>query len=361
MLWNKLCLLLCLCLMVSSAAAESASLISDEMIQTETVNYSKTAVVESKEYARTFNASASEYYPYTYTLTAEIDNASFLKYHVARSQQVKEGDILATFTLDVDEAATTSARLSLERARSSYETGREQREEEIQELLKEQSAIRDSYEWELMTLRIKRAQIAFDQYCYQQECHIESLAEDLAEREAANSNCYLYAPCDGVVTAVTYKREGEKVYANEGLITLYREDGMLLRISNDQLNFRYGMPVTVTTGPKNDQKVLQGRVVAADNMLSDNRRLGHAFIEMEPFDGDEMPRLTRLTVSGVSEKLSNVMVIPRRAVTMDGGKYYVSCLVGGSLQKRYINVGLMNMSDVWVLQGLEEGDTVIID
>ena len=43
---NKLCLLLCLVMLFSSACAESGSLISDEMIQTETVNYSKTAVVE---------------------------------------------------------------------------------------------------------------------------------------------------------------------------------------------------------------------------------------------------------------------------------------------------------------------------
>ena len=357
---NKLCLLLCLVMLFSSACAESGSLISDEMIQTETVNYSKTAVVELGEYKRDYNASASEYYPYTVTLAAEISNASFLKYHVSRSQQVKEGDILATFTLEVDEAATEAARLSLQRAKEAYTSGAESRSENIADMLKEQNTIRDSYERDLMTLRIRREQVAFEQYCYQQECTIERLERELAELEEANSSCYLYAPFDGTITAVNYKREGEKVYANEGLVTMYREDGMLLRISNDYLYFRYGMPVTVTLGPKTDQTVLQGRVVAADNVLSENRRLGHAFIEMEPLE-EERPRLNRLTVSGVSEKLSNVMVIPRRAVTMDGGKYYVSCLVGGSLQKRYINVGLMNMSDVWVLQGLEEGDTVIID
>lgn len=360
MLRNKLCLLVCLLLPLASAAAQSPNLISDQMIQTETVNYSKTAVVEKTEYARDYNASASEYYPYTYTLAAEIDNASFLKYHVARSQQVKKGDVLAAFTLEVDEAAITAARLSLERAQREYETGAEKKREEIADLLNEQSSIRDSYERELMTLRIRRTQLAYEQYCYQQECTIARLTEELAELEEANSSCYLYAPFDGTITAITYKREGEKVYANEGLVTMYREDGMLLRISNDQLYFRYGMPVTVTSGAKTDQQVYQGRVVAADNVLSENRRLGYAFIELEPFEG-ETPRLTRLTVTGTSEYLTDVMVIPRRAVTLDGGKYYVNCLVNGTLQKRYVNAGLMTMSNVWVLQGLNEGDTIIID
>ena len=357
---NKLCLLLVFLLFASCASAESPSLISEEMIQTETVNYSKTAVVEKGEYKRDYNASASEYYPYTCTLAAEINNASFLKYHVARSQQVKKGDVLASFTLEVDEAACTAARLSLERAEKDYESGAEKKREERAEMLREQAAIRDPYERELATLRIKRAQVAYEQYCYQQECSIAQLAETLAELEAANSSCYLYAPFDGTVTAITYKREGEKVYASEGLVTLYREDGMLLRISNDQLYFRYGMPVTVTSGAKNDQKVFKGSVVAADNVLSENRRQGYAFIALEPFEG-EKPRLTRLTVTGTSEHLKDVMLIPRRAITMDGGKHYVECLVNGTLQKRYVNIGLTTMSNAWVLQGLDVGDTIIID
>ena len=99
MLKNKLCLLLALCLLASgAAAAESVNIISNEMIQTETVNYSKTAVVEAGEYTRDYNASATEYYPYTFELAAEIDNASFLKYHVARSQKVGNGSTHTTGT-----------------------------------------------------------------------------------------------------------------------------------------------------------------------------------------------------------------------------------------------------------------------
>ena len=360
MLRNKLCLLLSLFMLAASAAAESPNLISQEMIQTETVNYSKTAVVEPGTYARSYTATASEYYPYTVTLAAEIHNASFLEYHVARNQAVKKGDILAAFTLDVDEAALTSARLSLERMQQDYAAASLEKREALAEMLREQSSIRDAYERELMTLRIKRAQVAYEQYCYQQECAIEKQSRTLAELEEASSSCYLYAPFDGIVTAVTYKREGEKVYASEGLVTLYREDNMLLRISNDQLYFRYGMPVTVSMGPKNNQRVFTGKVVAADNVLSENRRLGHAFIQLDAFEG-EMPRLNRISVSGTSEYLDNVLVIPRRAVTLDGGKHYVNCLVNGTLQKRFVNAGLMNMSNVWVLQGLEAGTTIIID
>lgn len=358
---TALAIFLCLCVPFAAAFAQQASLISDEMIQTETVNYSKTAVVEAGVYERSYSASAAEYYPYTYALGVEVDNASFLNYHVARRQPVKAGDLLATFTLDIDEAAYTSTQLSLERAQKDYQTGIEKKTEEIAELLKEHSRITDPYERELMTLRIRRAQLAYEQYCYQQDCLIKQLQEQLTEMEEANSQNQLFAPFDGVIADLTYKRVGERVYANEVMVTMYREDGMLLRINNDNLYFRYGMPVTVSSGAKNDTDTYQGRVVAADNLLPDSRRLGYAFIELEPFEGGEKPRLTHLSAAGTSQHLADVMVIPRRAVFLENGKSYVECLVNGSLQKRFVNVGIMNTNDVWVLQGLAPGDTVVID
>ncbi len=356
---NKLCLMVCLCLLCTFAQAESPSIISQEMISTETVNYSKTAEVQLGDYRRDYNASASEYYPYTLTLAPEVTNASFLKYHVARSQQVKKGDVLATFQLDVDEAAITSARLSLESTRKAYETGVEEREEALDELIQASMGLQDSYERELAELSVRRERTALEIYIYQQECQIENLERALRELEEENSQSHLVAPFDGVITAITYKREGEKVYKNEGLVTLYREDGLLVKIRNDQMYFRYGMPVTVTSGNKNEKKVYQGTVVAADNLLPQSRRQGIAYIRIDGLDPED--RLVRLTVTGTSESLDDVLLIPRRAATMEGGNYYVERLVNGAIQKRFINVGLNTMSDMWVVQGLEAGETVVID
>ena len=358
---NKLCLLLCLYLPFSCALAQSDSLISQEMIQTETVRYSKTAVVETGDFKRDYNASASEFYPHTVSLFTEADNASFVKYHVARSQQVKKGDLLATFSLDIDQAAAASARLSLERAQKEYELGCAEREERLAEMLQKQSAALPEAELEMLLLNIRREQVAYEQYRYQQECSIEKLQREVDRLDEANSRSHLYAPFDGVITALTYKREGERVYAGETLVTMYREDDLLLRFSNDQLFFRYGMPVVVTSGPKSDQQTFSGRVVSADNMLPQSRRQGYALIRLEPFEDDGKTRLTRLTVTGTSQLLENVTLIPRKAAKLDGGKYYVNCLIDGTLQKRCINTGLFSMSEMWVLQGLEPGDTVVID
>ncbi len=348
-----------LCLMASSALAQSDSLISDEMIKTETVNYSKTALVENTVFERSFSASATEYYPHTYPIACEVDNASFVEYNVNRKHEVKAGDVLATFAVDVDEEALSSVQFALMRTQENYEKEKLEQQEAIEKLLKERVEIRDVYERELMTLRIERAQLALEQYCFQQDTQIASLQEQLDEMQEKNSRTQLIAPFDGVITDMVYKREGERVYNGEVLITLYREDGMLLRIDNSSLNFRYGMEMVVASGSKKDPVLYHGRIVAADNQLLSSRRLGHAFIQLD--DLPEGTRLSRLTATGVSQYLGNVMVVPRRAIAMDGGKYYVECLFDGSLQKRFVNVGLTNSANAWVLQGIHPGDTVIID
>lgn len=350
--------LLCMCLPFLNAQAQSDSLIPQDMIRNEAVRYARTAVVENGVFERSYSTSATEYYPHTYMLGVEVNNASFEKYHVTRKQEVRAGDVLASFTLDIDEEALRSTQLALERTQREYEDGCKQRMEEIDRLLEQRLSIEEAYERELAGLRIERAMTAYEQYCYQQECTIAELRQKLETLQEENSRTQLLSPVDGIVSDLTYKRAGERVYAHETLVTIYREDGMLLSISNSSLNFRYGMPVTVTSGMKANQVTYQGSVVAADDLLPENRRQGYALIRLEP---EAKPKYKQINVSGVSQYLEDVLVIPRRAAAMDGGKYYVECLVDGNPQKRCVNVGLAGATDMWIVQGLQTGDVVIAD
>lgn len=349
---------LCLCLPFLSARAQSDSLIPQDMIRNETVHYAKTAVAEKGVFEKSYSASATEYYPQTYTLGVEVNNASFEKYHVARKQEVHAGDVLATFTLDVDEETLAATRVAMERTQREYAAGRDQRMEEIDSLLEKRIAITEPYERELADLRIERAMTAYDQYCYQQECALADLQQTLETLQEENSRTQLISTVDGIVSDLVYKKAGERVYANEPLVTIYREDELLLSISNSSLNFRYGMPVTVTSGVKSNQVTYQGRVVAADNLLPENRRQGYALIRLET---DAKPKYKQISAAGISQYLEDVLIVPRRAAAMDGGKYYVECLVDGNPQKRCVNIGLSGSTSVWVVQGLQAGDVVIAD
>ena len=356
-----LALLVCLCLGLSSAQAQQPSLITPEMMQTETAANQNAVEVKVGVYEKINNASAEEYYPRTYDLGTEVNNAFFAEYHVTRRQEVQAGQVLATFTLEMDEERYASAQLTLDRTQREYARGKELRLEEIDLLLKQQLEITDVYERELAELRIRRAKLAYEQYCYQQQCLILDYEEQLAEMEEQSRRTQLIAPFDGIVSDLTYKRVGERIYAYEPLVTMYREEDMLLRIANKDQNFRYGMTVTVTSGAKANQQVFEGHVVAADDLLPESRRQGYALIKLVPNAAGDKPRYSSIKVSGATQQLANVLLIPRKAAALDGGKYYVETPMNGSAQKRYVNIGLLNNTNAWVVQGLNEGDKVIAD
>ena len=256
--------------------------------------------------------------------------------------------------------ALSSLQLSLVRAQEDFAAGLEEQENGIAALSEQYAAATSQYERELLSLQIARAEIALEQYTYQQERQIASLQEDIADLEAARENHVLLAPYDGEISAITYKREGDMVSSNEVLITLSRMDGMLLRVDNSSGYFRYGMQVIVEVGPAKERVQLTGQVVGADTLLPESRRLGYAFIALDPYDAEEI-RFINPTAHAPTYYLENVLLLPRRAATLESGQYYVTKLTDGMVQKRFVNLIMNNNTDAWILQGVSEGETVILD
>ena len=126
-----LALLLCLCMTVS--LAESDSLIAEELIKADSVNYDA-AALESGLYERTFSASADEYFPHTYTIRYTGGGARFGEYLVTRGDEVKEGDRLAVLLQEGDEVALAEAKLELQRANEAMESETDSRREQIADM-----------------------------------------------------------------------------------------------------------------------------------------------------------------------------------------------------------------------------------
>ena len=351
-------IIMALLLVCLPAFAESENLISQDMIKAETVNYDL-EVVQSGVFERTTNNSAEEYYPNFEYLSVEVSGARFGEYLVSRGDIVRKGDILATFTLDVDEVGLASLELELERAQQALEQAAEDAEEQELEMQRQLLNTSDPFERELIGLKIQRAQIAQEQYVYTQQRTIAELEERIAEMYAEQEGCVLVAPADCMILEMEFKRTGESLREGENLLLVYMSDRVLMRVNNDEGTLRYGMEVTVEVGSSKDRVSLPGRVVGADTLIPSAERSGKAYIEFEmPEDG----KLTRPTVKATTVHLSDVLTVSRSAVAMDGGKYFVIKLEDGVPRKHFINAVVnVGMKQVWVLQGLTEGDEIIIE
>lgn len=360
MLRNKL-LLPFVWMLLLPCLALGESLIPQEMIQAETVHYRQTMQVEKSDFQRQYAEQASEYYPYTAFVRFEGESARFVDYLVKRGTVVKKGDPLASLDIDTDPVALAAKEKALLRMEEAYAAGRLQKEEEIRTLLEDYALLQDTFDKEIHLLTIQRAQLALEQYCWEQQHQMDTLRLEIADLRERHAQTTLLAPCDGVVTDLTFKQAGDVLTPYEKLVAIRREDDMLLRISNESGHFRYGMAVQVAVGPAKSRTMLTGQVVASDLLLMEGQRSGYAYVRLDPSAG-ALPSIgIPPSVSAAYYDVKNVIIASSRAIKADGGKYYVQKLTGGKLEKRYVTIALKGPSVTWVLQGLEEGETIIID
>ena len=67
-----------------------------------------------------------------------------------------------------------------------------------------------------------------------------------------------------------------------------------------------------------------------------------------------------VTVSIMVQEKKNILVIPNRAVTREGGETYVTVQANGDTEKRLIKTGISNWTHTEVTEGLSQGEQVVI-
>lgn len=351
-------LLICLFLGVTSCRAESTNLISEDLVQVNTANY-QTVVAQYGTYEMRVTASASIYYPHSYDVCFDKAGAKIESFLVTTGEKVKKGDPLVSFVLDVDEVALESDHLALVRTREELERETETRQEEIAFLRESVYTSKDQFEREKRLLKLKQAELMLELTVCQLESRIDELEDSIRKREKEASENVLLAPVDGEVISIAFKHEGDLVHADEALITIRQTDRILMRVDDAVGFFRFGMEVDVEVGAATSRKVFSGRVIAADTLIPENEQTGYAYIEVEGATADAdllMPR-----ISGAAYSVENVITIPKSAVKIDGGKAYVTKLVNGQPCKRYVSPVMQNNAQLWILQGIEPGEIIVVD
>lgn len=351
-------LLLCLLLLCTSAAAESVNLIPEDRIVSNSVNY-ETLFVSNGTYERTYSIAAESFYPYTYNLRFDGKNMKFDKCTVKRGEMVKKGDVLALFYSDSDRVELTTQQLLLERTQLAMETQVLAMEKEIKEMQESLLTTRDRFESELLRLRIERAELALEQYIYQQEAQIASIEKSIAKIQEELSNTALVSPVDGLIVRTIIRESGDTVAPDEVVVTIYRTDCMMLAVDNEMGYLRYGMNVQVEYGSNKSRMSVNGQVVGSDAGVPASQRKNLAYVRVERQMSDTELINPKVIAAGVS--LDNVIVVPRKILTLEKGNYYVMKLIDGIACKRFVNCMPNNNQDVWVLQGLEPGEEIIID
>ncbi len=87
------------------------------------------------------------------------------------------------------------------------------------------------------------------------------------------------------------------------------------------------------------------------------RSVGEVLVKIDDADGELLPD-TNVTVTVTISSEPNSLSVPREALHSQNGRNYVYKVVNKELQKTFVTTGVINLTQVAILSGLEEGDLV---
>ena len=362
----------CLCLAGCQQKEEEQASITEAMLAPKKANYN-TVPVEKADYVMTSQGSVSIEFPSAIDLCWETEGTTMKELLVEKGQEVKAGDVLMTFEIASDKIALEELEIQLLRKQEDYTRKKDAQEVELAKAEEEAEKIENGHSYRIAMLNVEKQRIAYEQYVYETEKSIKELQERIAEKKQMVENNKLIAPFDGIIASVVYFSEGDAIEVGEKLISMYETDTVILKVNNADGKLRYNMEVSVETVNIANDKSRTGRVVSAPNILPASVDQDYALItldeemSMEDYgyrggpNGRGFGFTLNMEYSADYQEVKNVLLVDREALQKDGGKTFVYVLEDGVIHKRFISVGLSSKTSAWILDGLSEGQDLILD
>jgi HlyD family secretion protein len=265
---------------------------------------------------------------------AEIEGA-IRKAEVERQSAQREAESLARL---VEKKAATRQELLAARDRLA------QAQAQIQSLERRRRALVTQSDLDAAAARLKEAQAAAEK----------------AQRALTLS--VIRAPAPGVVYSLKMRR-GAFVAGGSEVARIGRMDRMRVLVYVDEPELgrvKAGMPVTVTWDAKPDRQ-WTGKVERTPVEVSvfGTRQVGEVVCFVDNPNRDLLPG-TNINAAIQSQVLTDALTIPKEVVSVRDGVTGVFILSGDKLRWRPVKTGPSNVTRTQILDGLREGDRVVI-
>jgi HlyD family secretion protein len=182
----------------------------------------------------------------------------------------------------------------------------------------------------------------------------------LAAAKEVLAQCSYYAPIAGTVYSLE-ARPSDFVDAGKVLLQMADLNHERVRAYFDEPDIgklAVGQPIVIRW----DAKPLEewhGHIARtpATVVPYTTRNVGEAIIALEGAHTDLLPD-TNVTVTVTTSNEVNVLSVPREAMHSENGKPFVYKVVNDTLQKTPVVTGTINLTQVAILSGLQDGDWV---
>jgi HlyD family secretion protein len=122
-----------------------------------------------------------------------------------------------------------------------------------------------------------------------------------------------------------------------------------------------GQPATIVWDAL-PNRIWHGRILSMPSTIinyQNTRNVGEVLLSVDDADGKLLPN-TNVKVTVTEQKLEDVLTIPREALHSENGRSYVYLLHGRVLRRQPVTVGALNLTQVQIVKGLAQNDTVAL-
>jgi len=231
-----------------------------------------------------------------------------------------------------------------------------------------------TFELELAEIELKKAEIRLkhakqgaDSYTIElAELDVDSLTIQIEKLKSEIDKTKIHSPLNGIVTFIEEKKAGDMIDAFQPVVQVADTSKLQLiytaTSAKDLNETKIGMDVKVETNGKSFKgKVVQTPSEVPREKLEENPDLYQRSIFMTV---DKLPKEVNVGDSVdfdvITAKANDVLIIPKGALRSLAGRTYVQVLEGDAKREVDIDSGLVSATEVEVVSGLAEGDTVIL-
>ena len=120
------------------------------------------------------------------------------------------------------------------------------------------------------------------------------------------------------------------------------------------------MPVNIQSGSGSKMVQYTGHVVSAPNIMPNSISQNSILVRLDSNVAASALANT-LHYSADTEIVQNILIAPRSAFNSENGISFAYVLENGIPQKKYVVTKSNRTDSVWILEGLSEGQTLVID
>lgn len=182
------------------------------------------------------------------------------------------------------------------------------------------------------------------------------LRNQLAQLSLQREEMVARAPFAGTIAAINAFK-GDLVNGNQNLVRLVAHGRFVLMelTEEDYFGVEPGQPVTIRLASYPD-RTFEGKVTRLEDVADADSKSRNVIVEVEADDNVLVPGLTGEGYL-VKDERADAVLIPRRALI--GNLVYV--VSGGVVDVRRVRPGYIGLNAVEILEGIEEGDLVVLE